>query len=168
MQVPNQDIGGADGDPGTPAVMTYGDIATYSTQFLDGWSPLVRSINIHDNTIAGGTYAPKGSLIRDIIFGYTINGNKVPDILYDGIGELMAQIPENGGGLFDLADGIDQVAQALDGNGLESAGARIPDLAEFGGYQATDFVCAADNGDINQAAVFATNPAEADFENGEP
>lgn len=160
LQVPNQDVG--------VGVMTYGDIATYSTQFLDGWSPVVRSINIHDNTIVPGTYNPKGSLIRDIILGYTINGNKVPDILYDGIGELMAQIPANNGGLFDIAYGIDQLAQALDGNGLESDGARIPALTEFGQYQATDYVCASDNGDVNQAAVYATNPAEATFVNGEP
>jgi parallel beta-helix repeat protein len=168
LQVPNQDVGGADGDSETPTVMTYGDIATYSTQFLDGWSPVVRSINIHDNTIVPGTYNPKGSLIRDIILGYTLNGNKVPDILYDGIGELMAQIPASGGGLFDIAYGIDQLAQALDQNQLESDGARIPDLTEFGQYQTTDYVCASDNGDVNQAAVFATNPAEATFVNGEP
>lgn len=163
LQAPNQDVGGADGDSETPAVMTYGDIATYAPQFLDGWSPVVRSINIHDNTIEPGAYNPKGSLIRDIILGYTINGNKVPDILYDGIGELMAQIPASGGGLFDIAYGIDQLAQALDGNGLESDGARIPDLTEFGQYQATDYVCASNNGEINQAAVFPTNPAEATF-----
>jgi len=168
LQVPNQDIAGLDGDDETPAVMTYGDIATYAPEFLDGWSPLVRSINIHDNTIVPGAYAPQGSLIRDIILGYTINGSKVPDILYDGIGELMAQIPQNGGGLLDIAGGIDQLAQLLDANTLESDGARIPNLAEFGGYSAGDYVCASNNGDINQAAVFATNPAEAVFVNGEP
>jgi len=168
LQAPNQDIGGADADDATPAVMTYGDIATYAPEFLDGWSPLVRSINIHDNTIEAGTYAPQGSLIRDIILGYTINGSKVPDILYDGIGELMAQIPQGGSGLLDIAGGIDQLAQALDANMLQSDGARIPNLAEFGAYGAGDYVCASNNGDINQASVFATNPAEAVFVNGEP
>lgn len=168
LQVPNQDIGGADQDDDTQAVMNYGDIATYAPEFLDGWSPLVRSISIHDNTIVAGKYNPKGSLIRDIILGYAINGSKVPDILYDGIGELMAQIPQGQGGLLDIVSGIDQLAQALDANMLESDGARIPNLAEFGGYAAGDYVCATDNGEINQGAVFATNPAQATFVDGEP
>lgn len=168
LQVPNQDVGGADMDEDTPAVMTYGDIATYAPEFLDGWSPLVRSINIHGNTITPGAYGPQGSLIKDIILGYTMNSNKVPDILYDGLGELMAQIPQGQGGLLDIAGGIDQLAQALDANMLQSDGARIPNLAEFGAYSAGDYVCASDNGDINQAAVFPTNPAQATFVDGEP
>lgn len=164
LQSPNQDVGGADMDDDTPAVMSYGDIATYATQFLDGWSPLVRSISVHDNTIVPGTYAPKGSLIRDIITGYSINSNKVPDILYDGLGEVMAQIPASGGGLYDIAAGIDNLAQALDANMLQSDGARIPNLAEFGGYAATDHVCAENNGEVNVAAVFPTNPANLTFD----
>jgi len=178
LQVPNQDVGGADGNDETPSVMAYGDIATYAPEFIDGWSPLVRSINIHDNTIVPGAYAPQGSLIRDIILGYTINGSKVPDIIYDGIGELMAQIPQGQGGLLDITGGINAVAAGLYANVLlpqMNAGAieteamqQIPNLAEFGGYAAGDYVCASNNGDITQAAVFATNPAEAVFVNGEP
>jgi len=159
LEAPNDDVGA-----GAEQVNTYGKIATYAPEFLDGWSPLVRSINIHDNTIVPGTYNPKGALIKDIILGYTVAGNKVPDILYDGLGEVMAQTPLTLGGLPDIAKGVDDLAQALDGYGFESDGARIPSLAEFGAYAATDYVCASNNGEINQSSVFPTNPMNLTFD----
>lgn len=145
----------------------YGEIATYAPQYLDGWSPLVRAINIHDNAISNTDliYAPEGSLVSDIILGYTFAGLKVPEILYDGLGEVMAQIPATGGGLTDIANGINQIAGGLRGAGAEPAEPALAlDVAAFSAYAAVDYVCAANNGDITQASVFPTNPASLTFD----
>lgn len=145
----------------------YGEIATYAPQYLDGWSPLVRSINIHDNAISNTDliYAPEGSLIEEIILGYTYSGLKVPEILYDGLGEVMAQIPLGSGGLTDIATGINAIAAGLRTATAEPAEPALAlDVAAFSSYAAGDYVCAANNGDITQSAVFPTNPANLTFD----
>lgn len=154
---PNQNVG--------TEVLTYENIHPYADIYIDGWSPLVRSINMHDNTITNSDliYAPTGNLIEEIILGYTYNGIKVPTILYDGIGEAMA---ENGSfGL--IAGGINQIAQGLydnvlNPNGDTSGAQQIPNLAEFGPYADTDYVCSSNNGDNNQTAVIPTNSTTGD------
>jgi parallel beta-helix repeat protein len=151
------DIGGA--------VSAYEDIVPYASVYLDGWSPLVRSINMHDNIINNTDliYAPEGSLIEDIILGYTYNGIKVPTILYDGVGEAMAQ-----NGSFGLiAGGINATAQALYDNvlnpmGDDSGAKQIPNMTEFGAYADTDYVCSSNNGDNNQTAVIPTDSLTGD------
>ncbi|MGP4843452.1 parallel beta-helix domain-containing protein [Marinobacter sp. 1Y8] len=63
---------------------------TYTGIIDDGWDPVPRNINVHDNTISGSGADPKGDLIADIIGGYALKGNPVPAVLYDGLGELIA------------------------------------------------------------------------------
>ncbi|MCA6062958.1 parallel beta-helix domain-containing protein [Thalassolituus marinus] len=158
-QEPNQAVG--------TEVLSYGDIATYAPEYLDGWSPLVRGINVHDNriSVAEGIYAPEGKLITDLITGYNAYGVQIPHILYDGIGELLA----NAGSMGQIADGINQIAAALDNNSLESDGLQIPDTGVFAQYGNGDHVCASNNGDgVTQASVYPTNPAEASFTDGVP
>ncbi|WP_430462231.1 parallel beta-helix domain-containing protein [Thalassolituus sp. LLYu03] len=158
-QAPNANVG--------TEVLSYGDIATYAPEYLDGWSPLVRGINIHDNriSVADGIYDPKGKLIADLITAYTLLDLKIPDILYDGVGELLA----NAGSMTQIANGINQIAAALDANDLESDGLQIPDTGVFAAYGAGDHVCASNNGDgVTQASVYPTNPAEATFTDGAP
>lgn len=172
---PNQDVGGLDGNDETTPVLSYGDIHPYATQFLDGWSPFVRNINIFDNEITNdpNTNDPQGTLITEIVNGYhllqimtgTEADNKkaqLPNILYDGIGELLINTemdfdPTSGASttfLQAVAGGVDQVAQALDANGLESDGRRV-NLANFLPYTDEDRVCEYNNGDgITSAAVF--------------
>ena len=175
LAVPNQDVGGADGNDETAAVLAYEDIHPYADIYIDGWSPLVRSINMHDNTITNSDliYAPTGNLIEDIILGYTYNGIKVPTILYDGIGEAMAE----NGSFGQIAGGINQIAQgvykyvlgadqttgapASDEDTAQNA-QQIPNLAEFGPYADTDYVCSSNNGDNNQTAVIPTNSTTGD------
>jgi len=193
--LPNQDVGGADGDENTPAVMSYGDIHPYATEYLDGWSPLTRGINIHDNTItvAAGVNDPQGNLIQDIIdgmgqaqsseLGGLNNGNpQLPHILYDGVGELLANVvtdqnaPEVGV-MQELAAGVNTIASAVYAliiNPMDNDAelAQIPDLGKFAKYTntAADRVCQSDNGvdgeTIFAAAVFETAPS-ADNINGE-
>jgi len=163
LATPNQNVG--------TDVLSYGSIHPYATKYIDGWSPLIRSLNMHDNIISNTdlVYAPEGSLIKDIILGYTYNGLKVPTILYDGIGEAMAQ----NGNFGLIAGGINQIAQGLYDNVLnpmgDTSGAQlIPNLAEFGPYGLADHVCSSNNGDNSQAAVIPTNSLTGDpvfFEN---
>jgi parallel beta-helix repeat protein len=114
-------------------IYSYGDIAPYFTTYVDGWSPLVRSINIHDNTIVNDptVYAPEGSLISDVILGYTFAGHQVPDVLYDGIGEGMAQASGSGTGLTDIMNGYNAVAaglaQTIEGTALVLDGMDTPE-----------------------------------------
>ena len=155
---PDSDVGGS--------VLSYGDIATYAPEYLDGWNPLVRGVTIRDNriSVADGIYAPEGALIEDLILGYQSVDAKVPDILYDGVGELLA----NAGAMGDIADGINQIAAALFSNELESEELQI-DTNLFAEYGNSDHVCASNNGEgVTQASVYPTNPAEATFTDGVP
>jgi parallel beta-helix repeat protein len=184
---PNTDVAGLDGNDATPAVNSYGDIHPYANALLDGWSPLVRNLHIRDNTIsvAAGIDNPEGNLIADIIQGYQLfhgfypgvadGQTTVPHILYDGIGELLSNTPNPGGNgetVFQaVTDGINQVAAALDANGLETAGRQI-DLTAFAPYNG-DGVCQQNNGIDGQtlfaASVFETTPGANTFDaNGSP
>ncbi|ASP39936.1 hypothetical protein CHH28_15210 [Bacterioplanes sanyensis] len=179
---PNADVGGLDGNDATPAVNSYGDIHPYANALLDGWSPLVRNIHIRDNAIsvAAGIDNPQGSLIEDIVKGYqlfhafypdiTAGQTTVPHILYDGIGELLTNTPNPGGAgetiLQAVTGGINQVAAALDANGLESDGRQI-NMALFTTYNG-DGVCQQNNGIDDQtlfaASVFETTPGAHTFD----
>jgi parallel beta-helix repeat protein len=157
LAAPNANVG--------TEVLAYEDIHPYADIYLDGWSPLVRSINMHDNIInnTDSIYAPEGSLISDIILGYTFTGIKVPTILYDGVGEAMAQNTS----FAQIAGGINAIAEGLYDNvlnpmGDESGAMQIPNLAEFGAYADTDYVCSSNNGDNNQTAVIPTDSLTGD------
>lgn len=173
---PNEDVGGLDGDDDTKAVMSYGDIHPYATEFMDGWSPFVRNINIHDNTIsvAAGINNPQGSLIEDLIDGYkqfhslfpgVANGKTtVPHILYDGAGELLANIRA----MHAIADGINNLAQALHAYEFEkNAPEKLIDLDKFIPYT-NDGVCQSKNGIDNEnlfaSSVYETTPGANTFD----
>ena len=138
---PNSHVDGADGYDATNPVNNYGDIHPYANALLDGWSPLVRNIHIHDNVIsvAAGIDNPQGSLIADIIKGYRLfhgfypdvasGQTTVPHILYDGIGELLTNTPNPRGAgetsLQAVTRGTNQAAPAPDANGHETKGLQI-------------------------------------------
>lgn len=165
---PNQNVG--------TEVLKYTDISKFADKYLDGWSPFVNGINIHDNTItvADGINAPEGKLINDLLLGVgslqstlgVISGTertKLPAIFYDGAGELLSVTPygdTSNSIMATIAGGIDQVAQALDANQLETAGERIDgtEIIPFTGalYGAdASSVCQSANLDENNAAVSA-------------
>lgn len=62
----------------------------YAGTIADGWKPVPRNIQLHDNTIGSSGSNPRGALINDIIAGYTLNPGTLPAVLYDGLGELIA------------------------------------------------------------------------------
>lgn len=158
-------------------VMSYGDIHPYAEILLDGWSPFVRNINIHDNTISNPTVAssPTGALMQDLINGYAVmqahgkTGSAMPDILYDGVGELLVNTPITGASASDIPDGtplglalamgINGAAAALDDYGFEDEGKQITDLGLWASYGNDDRVCQSNNGAATRAAaVYATSP----------
>ncbi|QQO83352.1 SO2930 family diheme c-type cytochrome [Shewanella algae] len=63
----------------------------------DGWRATPRNIYIHDNQISGFATKPNGYLIEDIIKAYIYSHGRFPGILYDGLGELLAN---NGTGAY--------------------------------------------------------------------
>lgn len=92
--------------------------AANAESIAKGWSPVTRNINIHDNYLSQNSSAPGGKLLEEagVIAGYNAyygEGN-FPDILYGGIGELLA----NAGELAPLgiapyaADGSDNVCES--------------------------------------------------------
>ncbi|KZZ74663.1 hypothetical protein A3765_11235 [Oleiphilus sp. HI0130] len=82
-----------------------------------GWSPVTRNINIHNNSLSQNSTDPGGKLLEEagVIAGYEAyyGAGSFPDILYGGIGELLA----NAGELAPLgiapyaADGSDNVCE---------------------------------------------------------
>lgn len=164
---PNQNVG--------TEVMSYGDIHPYATMFMDGWSPLVRNINIHDNTIsvAAGIDDPKGDLIKDIIAGYqgfhanfpSIADDKttVPHILYDGLGELLASTPNPSGQgesiLQALVGGINSIATGVKANISDAGEFTEVDTDLFSAYPIDGGVCQSGN-NINSVDLFASSVFE--------
>lgn len=80
--------------------MNESDITKYADDYAatisKGWTPLVKNIYIHDNTMKNNGEKPRGSLLTEIIQGYSSSYNasgeaqRFPAILYDGVGELLA------------------------------------------------------------------------------
>ncbi len=163
-------------------VNSYSDIISEASAMMDGWSPLIRGINIHDNTISvqAGINAPEGKLIQDIIDGFgqvqhvvgmidlTVGDKpQLPQILYDGVGELLSNSildpnkPDESI-LQTIMTGVNTVAAIFYAlaepiiPNLELA--QIPDLTIFAKYTdtAADRVCQADNGSATASAVFET------------
>jgi parallel beta-helix repeat protein len=109
--------------------------STYGATMANGWSPLTKNINIHDNSISRSGANPRGDLITDVVAGYTLLlGQTMPAILYGGIGESLANSGFIGG--FNAIVGADAVADGVN----------------YNPYNAEDLVCAVDNIDSNSAA----------------
>ena len=173
--VPDQDVGGE--------VMSYGDIHPYAEVFMDGWSPFVRNINIHNNTIslAAGLNNPQGALIEDLINGYSafhsmqpdIASGKttVPHILYDGVGELLANTANPGGGgsiMQAIAGGINQVAAEVKTNIPGVPDYTDIDLDKFAPYATDGGVCQTNNNidgmNLFAASVYETTATDSTFD----
>ena len=106
----------------------------------DGWRPTPRNIYLHDNVITGYGAKPKGYLIEDIIKGYVLTHGALPGVLYDGLGEMLA----NNGTAAYL--GLKELPFADDGS---------------------DNVCASNNGDVSFGSLYInsnTDASIADFQ----
>jgi len=141
--------------------------ANYGATIADGWNPLIKGINLHDNLIARNGDNPGGTLLQDVIAGYSSPYNSTgmpqvfPAIIYDGIGELLS----NAGALADF-------------NYLVGTDAST-DGVNYNPYGADDLICANSNingnpapsyTDVNTGLVYGTNPLDAFNwdENGNP
>ncbi|GAA5192495.1 parallel beta-helix domain-containing protein [Ferrimonas gelatinilytica] len=112
----------------------------------DGWRAVPRNIHIHGNQISDSGSAPNGKLIPDIIAAYQGLHGVFPAILYDGLGEAIA----NSGLFFDNG-----------GEGMPYAGVdfKEPPFAADG----SDNLCAIDNGDVTIGQLYAGNHSAADL-----
>ncbi|MCG8609755.1 MAG: right-handed parallel beta-helix repeat-containing protein, partial [Pseudomonadales bacterium] len=110
-----------------------GDVENFGTNYgailADGWRPVPRNINLHNNTINGFGTNPRGDLVADLIQGYQATAGAVPAVLYDGIGELLA----NAGAIAAMGE----TPFAADGS---------------------ENICVADNGEHSIGVVYATDP----------
>lgn len=90
----------------------------------DGWRPIPRRINVHDNDVHGNGSQPRGELIADLISRYVAVRGYVPHMLYDGLGEyLTGAINLSTYGITEppfAADGSDAVC--FSNNGFSSIG----------------------------------------------
>ncbi|WP_420590626.1 parallel beta-helix domain-containing protein [Bacterioplanoides sp.] len=182
-QPPKTNVGVGEGQ-----VRNYGDIHPYATAFMDGWSPFVRNLNIHDNTItvADGIDNPQGDLIKDLITGLKAfhQGNPdiasgkttAPHILYDGIAELLANTPRPGGQgesmIAAIAGGINQVAAGIKAN-IPGAKDYTPiNMAAFAAYAEDSGVCQSDialnDPKLFAASVYQTSATADTFATGAP
>src|SRR5699024_1451507 len=172
-----------------PEATSYGSIHPFANIYMDGWSPLVRNINVHNNdiSVAKGINKPDGDLIADIIQGYQIfhainpdvasGKTTIPHILYDGAGELLANTPNPGGEgesiLQAIVGGINQIAEGVKNNNPDAGDYTPIDLSKFAAYEQVNALCQSSNGidDLNlfAASVFETTPQPHSFdENGNP
>ena len=67
------------------------DDEDYTDTLGKGWTPTVKNINIHDNTFENNSSDPLTETLFDPVFGgYKEIYGTVPAIIYDGVGELLA------------------------------------------------------------------------------
>jgi len=114
----------------------------YEATMVNGWSPLVKNIYLHDNTVQRSGADPRGSLITDIVNGYTLmKGEMMPAVLYGGIGQVLDDVGAIAGfGLIPVSD-----------SATTKAAAANVDLS-YDGYTAGEQICASNNFNANSAA----------------
>lgn len=75
-----------------PDFAKYSDPAGLGGVLYDGWRPVPRAINMHDNEMVMNATRPRGALINDVVTGFYGYNGRYPEILYDGLGENLANI----------------------------------------------------------------------------
>lgn len=121
--------------------------ANYGGTMANGWSPQIKNVYMHDNIIKRSGANPRGTLLTDIVNGYTApvalggKGETMPAILYGGIGELLS----NAGALAAF-------------NGLITDQDAIDDGVNYNPYTAADLICANNNINDNEAAALPQFP----------
>jgi parallel beta-helix repeat protein len=149
-------------------VANYG--SNYTSELSNGWSPLVKNINITNNTFSDNGLAPESDLLNDVILGYAYGFNATgepqpfPTILYGGIGELLS----NAGQL----TGFDDLRNSIDTDlGIQATSVGI----DHNAYDAKDLICESDNinanspeNPLNIGLVYGVNPLDAANFNSDP
>ena len=142
--------------------------ANYGATMQDGWSPTLKNVYLHNNTIARNGSNPRGDLLAPIIGGYTSVMNSsgmaqtFPVILYGGIGELLSNLGNQGIGGFNAIVGPDAAAAGVN----------------YDPYGPGDLICANSNingnpapeyEEVNTGLVYPVDTASATFDgNGDP
>lgn len=135
--------------------------ANYGATMANGWSPLIKNINIHDNTFKDNSLAspPKEGLLQGIIAGFQSAGNATgseqtaPAVIYGAIGELLSNAGKLAG--FNQIVGADAKADGVN----------------YDVYSAADLICLQDNinennkntlgsNDLNVGLVYGTDASE--------
>lgn len=92
-----------------------------------GWNPVPTDIYMHDNQIENIGANPNGDLITEMILGYSAAHGDFPNVLYDGIGEVIVRTGEfvaanleQSVGFKPIADGLENavVGTPLEGQGF--------------------------------------------------
>nr|WP_257535430.1 parallel beta-helix domain-containing protein [Marinobacter adhaerens] len=142
--------------------------ANFGATMGDGWSPTLKNVYLHNNTIARNGSDPRGDLIAPIIDGYTSPGNSTllphtfPAILYDGLGELLSNLGEQGIGGFNAFVGQEAAADGVNYDPY-GPGDRICANSNINGNPAPEY------DEVNTGLVFAGNPDDAWIDiNGSP
>ncbi|MBW4935380.1 parallel beta-helix domain-containing protein [Marinobacter sp. F4206] len=110
--------------------------ANYGATMTRGWSPLVKNVYMHNNTIARNGADPRGLLIQNIIGGYLALGETMPAILYGGLGERLSNL-----GIIAGFDGLVGPEAAADG-------------VDYDAYASGDLICANSNVNGNPAPAY--------------
>lgn len=149
----------------------------YEATIADGWSPLLKSINIHDNTFARNGANARGPQIAgmptlpafdQMVAGYQMGAANdmsgiqevFPNILYDGIGELLSNA-----GALAAWDGI--VSQSAKDDGVDHDAFTVADAICVGNNVNGNNISSTDTTDyrayqnVNVGVVYDTNPMDA-------
>ncbi|MAA66294.1 MAG: hypothetical protein CL581_16175 [Alteromonadaceae bacterium] len=138
--------------------------ANYGATMANGWSPTLKNVYLHNNTIARNGGNPTGDLLAPIAAGYGSNMNSkgspqtFPAIMYDGIGELLSNVGQLAG--FNALVGAEASADGVN----------------YDPYDAGDLICANRNinanpapeyDDVNTGLVYPTDPADITLVDGD-
>ncbi|NVK37007.1 MAG: right-handed parallel beta-helix repeat-containing protein [Gammaproteobacteria bacterium] len=136
-----------------------GDVDNYGTEYgsilASGWNPLMKSVNIHSNTISQEKYLPQAGALEDmqqIVLGYALKGG-IPDIFYDGVGELLA----NAGELVPFAQD-----EGLNASPYFNPKEFLPYDYANDGDDKSDAICISENGSATMGSVTRVDPMAED------
>ncbi|MDO6443351.1 parallel beta-helix domain-containing protein [Marinobacter sp. 2_MG-2023] len=138
--------------------------ANYGATIANGWSPTLKNVYLHNNTIARNGANPRGALLAPVIGGYTSGMNSsgmaqtFPAILYGGIGELLSNT-----GTLGAFNGIVGPDAAADGVNYDpyGPGDLICANSNINGNAAPDYE------NVNTGLVYPTNPADLTLVDGD-
>lgn len=138
--------------------------ANYGATMGNGWSPTLKNVYLHNNTIARNGDNPRGALLQPVIDGYSSNMNSkgapqtFPAILYDGIGELLSNAGELAG--FNALVGAEAQADGVNYDPY-GAGDQICANSNINGNPAPDY------DEVNTGLVYPDDPADVTMVDGD-
>ena len=154
-------VGDSDFAKYTPsATFPEGENGSYVETMIDGWSPYIKNIYVHNNEIERSGANPRGALLEQVITpllpdvnmitGFTETtslaalgvisdraGETMPAILYDGVGEFVISQ--------GMMSGFDQILAVMNPDA-------VADGVSYQPYTTEDAICVSNNLDTNSFA----------------